>query len=284
MIDLLRDVFVAALLVSVMLSVGFDLELKQLRAVFRRPVLLLGALSFEHVAMPLLAFGIATAVGGSHAAMVAVVLCACAPGGPMSLVFVHQARGAVPLAVSMVVMMACLNVIGTPLTLSLFGFASEIEGGVAGTLIRMIALYQLLPLALSMAWRVRHPVSARRLAHWSGQATKVIIALLIVGLTIARWDLLWSMSRHTLVTLVATCLVSVVGGYLVGFAAGVPARRALAMVAGTRNLSLALLVASSAFSDEVTLAVMVYGMLMMVVAAPFAIVWSRRAPLDVSPA
>lgn len=276
-VDLIQDVFVAALVVSVMLSVGFTLDPAQLREVLGRRLQIASALTFEHALMPLLAFGIASALGAPPSGVAAVVLCAAAPGGPVGPVFAQQARGDVALAVSLVVVMGILNVVTTPLTLTLFGLGADVAGGVALPLIRTIALFQLLPLGIAMFWRRRRPRSAAVLGRVCETATKAIIGLLIVGVTIARWELLWQLDRRTLVAVAACCAVSVAGGYAA--LQGMPAaRRALACVAGVRNLSLGLLVASTAFDEETLLAVMVYGLLMLVVVAPVSIVWSRRPP------
>lgn len=275
-VDLIQDVFVAALVVSVMLSVGFTLDPAQLRDVLGRRLQIASALSFEHALMPLLAFGIAVALGAPPSGVAAVVLCAAAPGGPVGPVFAQQARGDVALAVSLVVVMGILNVVTTPLTLTLFGLGADVPGGVALPLIRTIALFQLLPLGVAMYWRRHRPDSAAVLGKLCETATKAIIAFLIVGVTIARWELLWQLDRRTLAAVGLCCLVSVGGGYI-ALQGDRAARRALACVAGVRNLSLGLLVASTAFDEETLLAVMVYGLLMLVVVAPVSVFWSRRA-------
>ncbi|MFT6398456.1 MAG: BASS family bile acid:Na+ symporter, partial [Bradymonadia bacterium] len=128
-IDAARDIFVALLVVCVMLSVGFEMQVHQLRAAFKRPLRLVGGLTYEHIMVPLLAFGIATAVAAPPAGKLAVILCACTPGGPVGPAFVRNGKGDLPFAVTMVVMMAALNVVMTPLTLTMFGYADSVEGG-----------------------------------------------------------------------------------------------------------------------------------------------------------
>ena len=275
MIDAARDAFVALLVVSVMLSVGFGLDVRDLLRVFRRPKLLASALAFEHVAMPLAAFGVATAMGAPPSGVLAVVLCAAVPGGPISPVFVQQARGDVAFCVALVVLMAAINVFSTPLTMSAFGFGAGVDGGIALPLIRTIALYQLAPLALAMMVRTKRPALAERLGRVAEIATKSIIALLIVGLTIARWRVLVQLDPRTLAAIASTCCVAVGLGHAA--AAGGPAeRRTLSLTSGVRNLGLGLLVAASAFDEATLLAVMVYGLIMLVVVAPVSVWMSRR--------
>lgn len=276
-VDAIRDLFVALLVVFVMLGVGFGLELRQVLAVLRRPTLVVSALTFEHVAMPVVAWSVATAFGAPASGVLALVLCGATPGGPIGPAFVLQARGDIAFAVSLVVMMAVVNVVTTPLTLTLFGYGDRGGDGIVVPLVRMIAVYQLLPLAAAMGVRSRWPDTAARLGSWAQRATQVIITLLVVGMIAARWRLMLAIDPRTLAAIVATCAAAIALGYAVA-PGGSPQRRALGITAGIRNLGLGLLVAT-AFDDETLLAVMLYGLAMMVVAGPVAVVMGRRAPL-----
>lgn len=272
-VDSARDIFVALLVVCVMLSVGFEMQVHQIRAAFKRPGRLLAGLTYEHAIVPLIALGIATAVGAPPAGKLAVILCACTPGGPVGPAFVRKGNGDLPFAVAMVVLMAALNVVMTPLTLTIFGYADAVEGGIARPLIQMIALYQLLPLGIAMFVRSRRRELADRLAKVSAILTNSIIGLLIVGLTVARWEMLLSINSRTLAAIVFTIAAAMAGAFVVGRDGAT--RRALSLTSGVRNLSLGLLVASAAFGDEALLAVMVYGLVMLLAVAPASVLYAR---------
>lgn len=274
-VELLRDVFVAALVVTVMLSVGFELEKRQLREALSRPWRIVQGLTYEHALVPLLAFGIAVLVDAPPAGRLAVILCACTPGGPIGPAFVRKGGGDVPLAVALVVMMAAINVVTAPLTLTLFGYSADVPGGIARPLIQMIALYQLLPLALAMAIRSRAPSFAAKAARITTVMTNAIIALLIVGMTIARWQLVLAIDARTLLAITLTVVAAMTGAFM--FSRDEPTRRALSLTSGVRNLSLGLLVASATFDDETLLAVMVYGLLMLVAVVIASTLFSRRS-------
>lgn len=275
-VELARDVSVAVLVVTVMLSVGFELELRQLRGAVARPWRIVRGLTYEHAIVPLLAFGIATAVGAPPEGRLAVLLCACTPGGPIGPAFVRKGRGDVPLSVALVVLMAALNVVTAPLTLTLFGAAAEVPGGIARPLIQMIALYQLLPLSLAMAVRSKSPDFAQRAAKFTTTLTNVIIGLLVVGMTITRWQLVLALDLRTLLAILLSIAAAMGGALLLSRETAV--RRAFSLTAGVRNLSLGLLVAASTFGDEALLGVMVYGLLMLVVVWAAAAAFGRADP------
>lgn len=276
MVEVFRDVGVGLLVVTVMLSVGCGLEPRQVLDALRRPLRLGVALGFDHLLMPLIAWGIAHALGAPEAGVLAVVLCAATPGGPIGPAFVVQARGDVPFAVSLVVLMAAINVVATPLVLSALGLGRGVEGGIALPLIRTIALYQVLPLCAGMLLRARARALAGQVERVTAVATKVIIGALIAGMLIARWRLFWQIDPRSLAAIVTTCAASVLGGYVLvpGPSAG---RRTMAVTAGLRNLGLGLLVAASAFDDEALLGVMTYGLVMMLLVAPVATWLGRRS-------
>lgn len=274
-VELARDVSVAVLVVTVMLSVGFELELRRLREAVARPWYIVRGLTYEHGIVPILAFGIAVAVDAPPAGRLAVLLCACTPGGPIGPAFVRQGGGDVPLSVALVVLMAALNVVTAPLTLTLFGAAAEFPGGIARPLIQMIAIYQLLPLGLAMAIRSKSPSFAQRAAKFTSVLTNVVIGLLVVGMTVARWQLVLALDHRTLLAILLTIAVAMLGAC--GLSSDPVTRRAFSLTAGVRNLSLGLLVAASTFGDETLLGVMVYGLLMLVVVWASSLVLGRAA-------
>ena len=276
-VELARDVFVAALVVTVMLSVGFDLERKELREALGRPWRIAKGLTYDHAVVPVIAFGIALLVDAPPAGRLAVILCACTPGGPVGPAFVRKGSGDVPLAVTLVVLMAGINVITAPLTLTLFGYSADVPGGIARPLVQMIALYQLLPLALAMGIRSRAPSFAAKAAKVTTVLTNLIIALLVIGMSIARWQLVLAIDSRTLLAIVLTIVAAMGGAF--ALSRDPATRRALSLTSGVRNLSLGLLVASATFDDETLLAVMVYGLLMLVAVVIASVFFSRGPKL-----
>jgi BASS family bile acid:Na+ symporter len=272
-VDVARDVAVAALAVSVMLSVGFGLRVSDLRGVLARPKTLGGALGYEHVLLPLAAFGIVRLFEAPPAGALAVVLCAVTPGGPVGPALVQAARGDVALAVGLVVIMAVVNVFWTPLSLEWLGVAGAIRPDFAGELIRTIALFQLVPLAGAMFVRARAPLWADRLGVVAQRATQVMIAGITIGMVAMRWRLMLELAPSTLLSIAVTAIVAVAGGYALAIG-GPEQRRALGLTSGVRNVGLALLVAN-AFGDEVLLGVMIYGLVMLVVSGVVAVGLSR---------
>ncbi len=271
-----RDLFVALLVIFVMLSVGLDLRLRDVTAVFRRPRLVGSCLAWEHLAMPLVALGVVQAFGLGAPEGIALILCAATPGGPIGPIFVQQARGTLALGVALVVLMGTINVVSTPLTLKLVGARPAGASGFVGHLVKTIALYQLVPLAVGMVVRARDEAFARRALRSTDATTRAILGMLVVGMLLTQWHLVLDLGARTVAAILTLCALSVAGGYFAALGDRAD-RRALASISGIRNLGLGLLVATASYSDATVMAVMIYGLLMLVVVAPVTFFWRRHA-------
>jgi BASS family bile acid:Na+ symporter len=289
--SLARDAGVAALVVLVMFGVGAGLGSGTLAAAFRRPWSLGRALVAEHVAMPLVALAIAHALGLPAAGLAALVLCAATPGGPIAPMFAMQARADVAFSVALVLASALVNVVATPATLRLLAPLPGAGGAPVSVfvpLMRTIALYQLLPLGVGMALRRTAPTAASRVARGAEVGSKLVIAALVIGMTATQWRLLLALPPAVFAGLVALCVSGAALGYLVvGRDPGL--RGATAVNASVRNMGLGLLVATQLYGDgspdgELTiLAVMVFGLVMMIIATAVARAVRVHAPLLSAP-
>ncbi|MCB9520516.1 MAG: bile acid:sodium symporter [Myxococcales bacterium] len=274
-----RDAIVAALVATVMLSVGLGLEPRALRAVLSRPAVLVRGLVFEHVGIPALAWLLGSALGLSGSALAALVLCAATPGGPVGPAFTLQAGGNVALAVTLVVVTAVTNVVAAPAVVRLLGLTAGV--GVLWPLVQKLLCFQLAPLASGMLARRALGSRAERARRAAEVVSKVLIGGLVVGMTATQWRLFGEVPLPALAAIVACCVAAIVlAGVVVG--GGREDRIAAGLTAGIRNLGLALLVATAVFvtddpADHVAmLIVMMYGLVMMVVTAAASALLGRR--------
>ena len=124
-----QPILVALFAITVMGSVGVDLTIDRVRVVFRRPRTLVVGLLLNHLAVPLLAFGIVQVCQLNEAVTIGFILCASAPGGPVGAMFTQRAEGHIAFAASLVVVMTALNTVTTPL---LMGWLVDTEIGDGG--------------------------------------------------------------------------------------------------------------------------------------------------------
>mgnify|MGYP001311319220 FL=1 len=276
-----QPILVALFAITVMGSVGVDLTIDRVWVVFRRPRTLVVGLFLNHLAVPLLALGIARVCQLNEAVTVGFILCASAPGGPVGAMFTQRAKGNVAFAASLIVVMTALNTVTTPL---LMGWLIDTEIGDAGAshvwpVMKTILLYLLSPLLFGMLLRYHRPQAAGIAFRWLKRTNNVIFAVFFVGMVATQWGVVGEMGSDMGVTpfvamlvLAACCAVS---GFLV---AGKQRdlRVALALNTTMRNVALSLLLADIWFTNQQTImTVMIYGLGMILVALPATLMLRR---------
>ena len=276
-----QPILVALFAITVMGSVGVDLTIDRVWVVFRRPRTLVVGLFLNHLAVPLLALGIARVCQLNEAVTVGFILCASAPGGPVGAMFTQRAKGNVAFAASLIVVMTALNTVTTPL---LMGWLIDTEIGDAGAshvwpVMKTILLYLLSPLLFGMLLRYHRPQAAGIAFRWLKRTNNVIFAVFFVGMVATQWGVVGEMGSDMGVTpfvamlvLAACCAVS---GFLV---AGKQRdlRVALALNTTMRNVALSLLLADIWFTNQQTImTVMIYGLGMILVALPTTLMLQR---------
>jgi len=287
-VEAAQPILVALFAITVMGSVGVDLTIDRVWVVFRRPRTLVVGLFLNHLAVPLLALGIARVCQLNEAVTVGFILCASAPGGPVGAMFTQRAKGNVAFAASLIVVMTALNTVTTPL---LMGWLIDTEIGDAGAshvwpVMKTILLYLLSPLLFGMLLRYHRPQAAGIAFRWLKRTNNVIFAVFFVGMVATQWGVVGEMGSDMGVTpfvamlvLAACCAVS---GFLV---AGKQRdlRVALALNTTMRNVALSLLLADIWFTNQQTImTVMIYGLGMILVALPTTLMLRRSGVVSSS--
>ena len=273
----LQDLTLQALNVSLMLSVGLELDREQLGAAARRWRLLLGVIVANFALIPALAV-VATASFALPTAVTAgILLCAFTPGGGTGTLLTRTARGNLELSV---VMLGLLTALAVPLTPLLVMTALTADGARLDltALLRTLLLFQLLPLALGVGVR-RHWVGvAERLGSVARPLSNVLFAALVLGLLITRGHLVFAIGGLALVLIALLVLASLIVPLL--GASGTEDRAALSLTTAVRNLSLSLLLSSAFFGDLTTITVLSYGLMMYLLAVPWALHLRRARARD----
>jgi bile acid:Na+ symporter, BASS family len=272
-LKVVQQSLVGLMAVILMFSVGLDLTADRLKAVFEHPRTLVRGLVANHVAVPLAAFALVHTLPFDAGVGTAILLCAAAPGGPVGAYLTQQARGNLPVAVSLVAVTNVLDLALTPITMALFvghtGGSVPI-GGMAIT----IFLFMFAPLALGIRIRSRRAALALRILPWIRGVTNVAI-LVVIALLAALHG---SKARAFDVPSVIAIQAFVVATFVMGaFAVPPGARLAGALTTGIRNLATAFLLSIAWFPDPmVQLGSMLYAACMYATAVVVTVVAGRR--------
>ncbi len=272
----LQDTLVGLFVITMMGSVGLELTIHSIRAVLRRPRVLVGGLAAAYIAVPLAALGLSLALGLSAPLTAGLLLCAAAPGGPVGALLTQHGRGNLALAVAMLMLFNFINVGATPLTLSLLGASGGQD--ILGELLAMggtIVLFQLVPLTVGIRVRERRPALAVRAAPWAKRLSLVALLALTASIVLGGESELEVLTWRAPAAAVGVQLASLGSGWLLA-GGDRPDRAAVALTNCIRSQSLAILLASTRFdSPDVLVMVLIYSAMMLPVSLP-AMLLSRN--------
>jgi len=249
LMDLLNKVATTALLgfvVSSMMAMGVGFTVRQLIDALRDMRLVLLALLANFVAMPLGALALDKMLKLDEPLGVGLLLLGTAAGAPFLPKLTELAKGNLPFAVGIMVLLAIGTVVYLPLVLPLLLPGISVDSKkIAGWLF----LLTLLPLAGGLALRAWHGELAARVKPVLDWVCNVSLVPMVLLLAVANIDKILHIfgTRGILAGFLLIAL-----GFGIGWMLGGPSldtRRALALGTGQRNIAAALVVASESFSD-----------------------------------
>jgi len=248
-IDLLNKVATTALLgfvVTSMMEMGVGFTIRQIIDALRDVRLVLLALLANFVAMPLGALALDKMLRLDEPLGVGLLLLGAAAGAPFLPKLTELAKGNLPFAVGIMVLLAVGTVGYLPLVLPLLLPGVTVNSGrIAGWLF----LLTLLPLAAGLALRAQYGKLAARVKPVLDWVSNAILVPMVLLLAVANIDKIFHIFG-TRGILAGFLLIGL--GFGIGWMIGGPSgdrRRALALGTGQRNVAAALVVASESFSD-----------------------------------
>ena len=277
LMDLLNkasNVAMLSFVVSSMLAMGSGLLLGQIIEPLRNVRLLVLGLVANFILMPLGAFVLAWLLRLDEQFGIGLLVLGCAAGAPFLPKLAQLAKGNLPFAVGMMVLLMVITVAYLPIVLPLL-----LEGVTVNPLqiAQSLVLLMLLPLGVGLLLRARFEATAAHVKPWLDWLSNISLILLIGLITVANIDKVMQVfgTRGILAG-----LLFIVFGFSVGWLLGGPRddiRRVLALGTAQRNIAAALVVASQSFSDpKVVVMVIVVAILGLVTIMPFARAWAKR--------
>jgi len=256
---------IMASVILLMLGVGMGTSFRQVvEAVRQFGVVLRGVLA-NFLVTPALIYLVLLSLPLSPDVKIGIMLMAAAPVAPMAPPFVEGAKGDVAYGVGLMVVVAILSVVLTPLILGLA--LPKSEAGVQVDpmqIVQTLMTVQLIPIGIGMTICQLSP-------GWAEKLLKFVPRIGQIGLLAGVGLLMASQSEHILSISLLTYLVIallVVGCLFIGdwmlVGKSESKRRALAVSTALRNIPLAFLIASTSFPDSAVGPVtLVFSVLMM---------------------
>jgi BASS family bile acid:Na+ symporter len=174
------------------------------------------------------------------------LMLALAPGGLFALQFARVSQGNRVLAVGLLVVLALVAIVVTPVLMSLFFPPSEAGKIPFAWLMLLLLLLAVVPLLIGRAWQQRAPAAAPKLGRLLGVLS--IVLFIIATLTAGKYKMptLKSIGLGGIVAIIALILCAWAVGWLLG-GPEISNRKVLAIGTSMRNVGVCYAIAAHYF-------------------------------------
>ena len=271
----IANLAIVTFVLASMVSMGLSLTTTQVIEPLKNPGLVAQALIANFVLAPLAAWGIAELVGLSDSTALGLILIGSAAGAPFLPKLAQMAKGDVAYSVGLMTLLMVVTVAFIPLVVGTLIDSVEVS---AWEIAKPLLLGMLLPLGLALLVRARYD-DAKNVAPALNQVSTMALVLGgVIALVLVLPTMIDSFGTGAYIALIIFLVATLAAGYLLGGKV-----RATRVVSGLgtaqRNLSAALLIATTSFASdgEVFVMVMLASVVMLVVLLPLAAEIGRRA-------
>jgi BASS family bile acid:Na+ symporter len=278
-VDQLINLLVLLTLIEMMAAVGLGVTFADLASVGRNWRLLGRAALANYVGVPAVTVGLLLLFDPHPLVAAGFLVLALCPGAPYGPPFTAVAKGNVPVAVGLMVILAGSSALLAPLLLLLL--LPVVSGSEALTvdatrIVTTLLITQLVPLCVGVAVRQWRPTLAERLRNPANLVSKVLNLLVVGAILATQGHLLMEIRPRGFVGMGALLLASWAAGWLLGgLDRGI--RQAMTLTASLRNVGVGLVIATGAFAGTPAVtAVVAYGLFEVVGSLLLALGWSRR--------
>jgi bile acid:Na+ symporter, BASS family len=283
-----------AIIGLIMFGVALDVNVTDLRDVLRRPKAPLIGVGSQFLLLPAGTFLLTRLLDPTPSIALGMILVSCCPGGNVSNIITHLAKGNTGLSIGMTGVSTLAAAVLTPLNFAFWGSlhpaTNELLRSVAVSPVELaitIGLLLAVPVAAGVTVRSRRPDLARRLYR---PVRAISIAFFLAFIAIAFVSNIEHFSTMLGAVALAVLLHNALAltlGYTAGWAAGLDERdrRATSIEVGIQNSALALVLIFSFFGGLGGMALVAawWGIWHILAGLGLAAVWSRRPTDDPSP-
>jgi BASS family bile acid:Na+ symporter len=280
-VDKLINLGVTLTLIEMMVTIGLGVTFAQVAGVAQNVHLVSKATVANYFLAPAAAVALIMVFHPHPLVAAGLLLAAVCPGAPYGAPFTAMAKGNVPVAVGLMVILAGSSAIVAPLLLS--ALLPLVAGGGdlrVNTLeiVTTLLVCQLTPLFIGLVLRQRWPGLAEKLKKPGKRMGIVLNIMVFLTILVVQFDLLTQIHMSGFAGMLLLVVAFTAAGWLLG-GPGAGNRRAVALSTGVRNVGVSMVIATGSFPDTPAVtAALVFAILQTVVLALAAAVWGRLRP------
>lgn len=277
-IDQAISLLVGVTLIVMMVALGLRITCGELLTAVRSGPVVIRTLLANYLCVPLTTVGLLMLFQTNGLVSAGFLVLAVCPGAPFAPQIAGLAKGDVPVAVGMMVILAISSVIMAPIALYLLLPLLLDNSTVTFDPLRVVSnlfILQLLPLGTGLLIRNGWPQLASKLETPTQRASLLLNLLTVVGVVATQYPALAAIQMRGLVGMTALLVMSLSAGWLLGGETE-PVRRSLAVTTALRNLGLSLVIATGSFAGTpAPTAVLAYGLFSIAGTLGVASWWGR---------
>lgn len=287
---MLNDLISAGLpiaLILVMTGVGLGLRPDDFRRVVQEPKGFIVGAASQLLLLPLVALLIITLFGLTGGIAIGLFIIALCPGGSTSNLYSMLAKGDVGLSVSLTAIIGFI----TPFTIPLLGAWAINHYSDADNVIKLpivetftkLIVIGVVPVIIGMIIRAKWSKFAASAAPWVNRFSMMVLALLIIAISIKLGPNLEAAAVAAGPAALVLNVVTMLAGYSLGrvLLHRENQARTIGLEVGLQNGTMALLITADVLKDNMmSMAPIVYSLMMFVTATAFTFVVLRRSSIN----
>ena len=271
-------------LALIMLGLGMSLTIRDFARVIKVPKDFLVGFISQLILLPIVALSLALILKLPPELAIGLMLIACAPGGVTSNVLTKFADGDVALSITLTAVVSLISIISVPfiifLSIDYFEIDTVKEISMVSIALKMF-LVVTVPVIIGMLIRHLAKDFIERKASLIQKISVILFVLVFAAIYIEEWDNIISyFAKAGLVTLILNLSMMIIGFYLAKFyASGVAQQRSISMECGLQNGTLALVVGTQIFGENITTFIVPtasYALIMMLTSIIFVFILKKK--------
>lgn len=279
-IDKLINILVTITLIEMMVTIGLGVRFAEVAGVARNWRLVAQAVLVNYVLVPAAAVGLLLLFHSHPLVAAGFLVAAVCPGAPYGPPFTAMAKGNVPVAVGLMVILAGSSALVAPLLLHLLLPILSGDEPLKIDVIKMVGtlfLTQLIPLGIGLIVHQRRPALADKLVKPANRLSTVLNLVVFGVILVVQFHLLEHIKTVDFAGMLALVLATLVVGWLLG-GPGSDNRKAMALTTGVRNVGVSLVIVTASFpATPAVTAALAYALFQTIVLALLALAWGRWA-------
>lgn len=248
--NILLNLFLPIALFTIMVGMGLSLATQDFTRILHHPTPIALGLTNQLVVLPILAFIIATVLQLTPIFAVGLMILAVCPGGALSNLITHVAKGDTALSVTLTAFSSFISVLTIPLIVSavllyFMDTSERIHLPILPT-IGKILLITVLPISLGMFLRAYQPQFAQRSQPFIRRLSVMLYVLVVTLIVVNDYEIILPGLRQIgLAVIVFNCTALLVGYYSARWLNFSDQQAvAISVETGIQNCALAVVIAS----------------------------------------